>query len=209
MKKRYSYLVIFLLSLALLFVSGCAKKAVMKEESAPRETPAVAVQRPAAAEKAKDDAAARRRAEEERAARERALKAKTEKEAAAVKTEKEAAVKKTAKATFEFADIYFDFDKYSLNDEAKAVLAKGAEWLNKNKDILVTVEGHCDERGTAEYNLALGERRANAVAKYLIDLGVDAKRLKTISYGLERPVNPGHNEEAWTKNRRVHIVSGR
>ncbi len=217
MKKRYSYyLVIFLISLALLFVSGCAKKTVLKEEAAPRETPAVAVQKPAAAEKAKDDAAVRRQAEEERAARERALKAQAEKEAAAAaKVEKEAAAKKAAKAaaparaTFEFADIYFDFDKYALNDEAKAVIAKGAEWLNKSKDVLVTIEGHCDERGTAEYNLALGERRANAVAKYLIDLGVEAKRIKTISYGFERPLDQRHNEEAWQKNRRAHIASGK
>ena len=89
--------------------------------------------------------------------------------------------------------------------EARAIINKHAEWLNKNKGVKITIEGHCDERGTAEYNLALGERRAEAAAKYLINMGIDAKRIKTISYGLENPLDPGHNEEAWAKNRRGHF----
>jgi peptidoglycan-associated lipoprotein len=70
---------------------------------------------------------------------------------------------------------------------------------------MIVVEGHCDERGTAEYNLALGERRANAAAKFLVDMGIDAKRIKSISYGEELPLDPGHNEDAWARNRRAHF----
>jgi len=100
----------------------------------------------------------------------------------------------------------FDFDKFNLRDEARAIINKHVEWFNKNKDVKIIIEGHCDERGTAEYNLALGERRANVAARYLIDMGIDGKRIRTISYGSERPLDPQHNEEAWTKNRRAHFV---
>lgn len=198
MKKGYSYSVIILISLALLFVSGCAKKSVLKEEALPKGAPA-------AAQKAGVDAAGKRAAEAP-VEKQAAVEAKTAKQASLEPEVKKAAKAVPAKATFEFVDIYFDFDKTSLKDEARAVLDKDAEWLNKNKNVTVTAEGHCDERGTAEYNLALGERRAAAAAKYLVDLGVDAKRIKTISYGLERPADQRHNEEAWAKNRRVHIV---
>ena len=105
----------------------------------------------------------------------------------------------------ELADVRFDFDKFNLKDDARAILKKHAEWLNKNKDVNIVVEGHCDERGTAEYNLALGERRANASAKFLVDMGVDAKRIKTLSYGEELPLDKGHDEAAWARNRRAHL----
>ena len=110
---------------------------------------------------------------------------------------------------FEFAEniqkVYFEFDKYRLTDKAKATLEKNAEWLRKHKDVKVQIEGHCDERGTIEYNLALGERRAMSVRNYLISLGVEESRLFTISYGEERPVALGHNEEAWAQNRRAEF----
>jgi len=122
---------------------------------------------------------------------------------AAEKTEAAAA---RAKGVYEFTDIHFDFDKFNLREEDRAILQKYADWLNGNRDVAIIVEGHCDETGTAEYNLALGERRANAAARFLIDLGIDAKRIKTISYGKEHPLDPGHNEEAWARNRRAHFV---
>ncbi|MCK9230851.1 MAG: peptidoglycan-associated lipoprotein Pal [Syntrophales bacterium] len=103
---------------------------------------------------------------------------------------------------FKTKNIYFDFDKYSLKPEARAILDNLGAWLLKNGNFHVVIEGHCDERGTAEYNLALGERRANAAKTYLANLGVDGKRMKTISYGEERPLDPRSNEEAWAKNRR-------
>jgi OmpA-OmpF porin, OOP family len=108
----------------------------------------------------------------------------------------------------ELEDIHFDFDKYNLKADAREILSRHARWLNENKDVslAIIVEGHADERGTATYNIALGERRANEAAKYLIGMGIDARRIKTISYGFERPLDPRHNEEAWAKNRRAHFV---
>ena len=103
-------------------------------------------------------------------------------------------------------DIYFDFDKSTLTPAAQDNLLRKAEWLRENPDATVTIEGHCDERGTNEYNLALGDRRAESAKAFLIDLGIDPMRLTTISYGEERPVDPRHTEEAWAKNRRDHFV---
>jgi peptidoglycan-associated lipoprotein len=102
--------------------------------------------------------------------------------------------------------VYFGFDKYDLSSDAQAVLRRQAQWLNTYGNVTVTVEGHCDERGTREYNLALGERRATAVKNYLVALGVSASRIQTISYGKERPAVLGSNEAAWAKNRRAVTV---
>jgi peptidoglycan-associated lipoprotein len=99
--------------------------------------------------------------------------------------------------------IYFEFDQATLTDLAKDTLVRNAEWLRSNADARVQVEGNADERGTNEYNLSLGERRAAAVKSYLASLGVDGSRLVVISYGEERPAEAGHGEDAWTKNRRV------
>ncbi|GIX48368.1 MAG: peptidoglycan-associated lipoprotein [Candidatus Tectimicrobiota bacterium] len=103
-------------------------------------------------------------------------------------------------------DVHFAFDSFALSEEAKALLEKKAAWLAAHPHVKVLIEGHCDERGTQAYNLALGERRANAVKQYLVALGIDPARLSTVSYGEERPLDPGHNEEAWAKNRRAHFV---
>jgi peptidoglycan-associated lipoprotein len=103
-------------------------------------------------------------------------------------------------------DIYFDFDKSTLTPAAQDNLLRKAEWLRENSDATVTIEGHCDDRGTAEYNLALGDRRAESAKAFLVDLGIDSARLTTISYGEERPVDPRNTEEAWAKNRRDHFV---
>jgi peptidoglycan-associated lipoprotein len=99
--------------------------------------------------------------------------------------------------------VYFGFDKYDLTAESRATLDAQAKWLATNAAVNVTVEGHCDERGTREYNLALGDRRANAVKNYLVAQGVAAARVTTVSYGKERPMVLGHDEEAWAKNRRA------
>lgn len=102
--------------------------------------------------------------------------------------------------------IYFAFDRFDLSEESVAVLNELAAYLKANPELKLAIEGHCDERGTNEYNLALGERRAKAALDYLVSLGVDSSRLSTISYGEERPADPGHNEEAWAKNRRDEFV---
>jgi peptidoglycan-associated lipoprotein len=103
-------------------------------------------------------------------------------------------------------DVYFDFDSYGIRSQDMPVLKKMAEWLQANPAIRLTIEGYCDERGTTEYNLALGQKRAGAVKDYFVASGVSDQRLKTVSYGKEAPVDAGHTEEAWAKNRRAHFA---
>jgi peptidoglycan-associated lipoprotein len=177
MKKMMIVLVVLCFASASMFMASCAKKQVKVEEAAPTVTPAPE-EKPAVPEGT----------EEERQARLREL---------------EAAQKLRAEImAFESQHIYFDFDKSELKPEARAILEKKASWLRANGRYKVRIEGHCDERGTNEYNLALGERRSNSAFKYLNALGVSAGRMSTISYGEERPADPGHNQAAWAKNRR-------
>lgn len=103
-------------------------------------------------------------------------------------------------------DVYFDFDKSDLRSDARDALSQNADWIKANGSAKIQIEGHCDERGTEAYNLALGERRANSVKNYLVSLGVEPERLFTISYGEELPVDPGHDEISWSKNRRAHFL---
>ena len=105
--------------------------------------------------------------------------------------------------------VFFDFDKSILKPAAQATLDKQAEWINRYPTVRVKIEGHCDERGTREYNLALGERRANAVKDYLVAKGVSSHRIDTISYGKERPLDPASNPAAWAMNRRGVTVATR
>jgi peptidoglycan-associated lipoprotein len=101
---------------------------------------------------------------------------------------------------------FFDYDSDNVNEAARVVLQANAAMMRKYPSWTITIEGHCDERGTAEYNLALGERRAVAARTYLLSLGIDGNRLRTVSYGKEFPFDPGHDEPAWAKNRRAHFV---
>jgi peptidoglycan-associated lipoprotein len=104
------------------------------------------------------------------------------------------------------ADAFFEYNDASLSADAQTALTNSATWLKKNSQYNLLIEGHCDERGTEQYNLALGDRRANQAKEYLVTLGVDAGRIRTVSYGEERPFDPGHDESAWAKNRRDHLV---
>jgi peptidoglycan-associated lipoprotein len=170
---------VLICSFSLVFITGCAKTPetqIMKDTAATQ----------ADTEKAAAEAAAM--AAEKAALEERMLQEKLLAEADS------------------FKDIRFDFDKYDLSAEARDVLSKLADWLNAHQDFEVTIEGHCDERGTTEYNPALGERRAEAAKAYLANLGVDKMKITTISYGEELPVDPASTEEAWSKNRRDHFV---
>jgi peptidoglycan-associated lipoprotein len=103
-------------------------------------------------------------------------------------------------------DAFFAFDESTLSADAQSALTNSANWLKKNSSYGLLIEGHCDERGTEQYNLALGDRRANTAKEYLQTLGIDASRLRTVSYGEERPFDAGHDESAWAKNRRDHLV---
>jgi peptidoglycan-associated lipoprotein len=148
---------------------------------------------------------ARRKAEEEALRRQKAgigeedLTAQEREERARMMLSEE-------RKAFENEDIYFPYDSAALTPEAQEILRQKAAWLQDNPTARVTIEGHCDERGTNEYNLALGEARAQSTKNYLIDLGISASRIGTISYGEERPLDPRSSEEAWSKNRRAHFV---
>ncbi len=202
-------LIALVFSLSMTFLTGCAKKAGLREQAAMTEAqkaPAPAMAAPTAPQ---DDAAARERALREQALREQAEREAREKAAkeAADKAKKEAAAKAAAiLKELQIPDIYFDYDKYNLKPLAQTALKNGAPAYLKYKEYKLVIEGHCDERGTAEYNLALGQKRADEAAKYLADLGIEKDRIKTISYGKEMPLDKGHDEAAWSKNRRAHFV---
>ena len=119
---------------------------------------------------------------------------------------REKAAKLRKREGIKLSTIYFVFDDYSLSEQAKKTLIENAAWLMKSPQKEIIIEGHCDERGTEEYNIALGERRAYSAKKYLITLGVNPDQLSTISYGEERPADSGHDEDTWAKNRRAEFV---
>lgn len=180
MIKLYRGMVLVIVLSLVFFISGCAKKGVEQvEEIAPPETGATTEAPSMEIEMPETEEGV---------------------EVAAGPTIEEEI------ANFQDRDIYFDFDKFNLTPDARKVLAEKASFLNAHPEIKIKIEGHCDERGTREYNLALGERRAKSAQDYLVFLGINPTRVSTISYGEERPVDPGHNEEAWTKNRRAHFV---
>ena len=173
-------------------VSSCAKKKISSE---PATTTA--------------EEEAQRRAEEE--ARQRELerqKGLKEEDLDEESLKERMADQRTASAAvlFENEDVYFEFDSIRLTPDAQEILAKKAQWLRANTTATVTIEGHCDNRGTNEYNLALGEGRAQSARAFLVDLGIESSRLNTISYGEERPLDTTQSEEAWARNRRAHFV---
>lgn len=181
MKKLF--VLVLVLALGLIF-AGCAQKAATKSEQ-PMET----AQKAAAVE-------AEKKVEPAAPAKEEPKKVET----MAVK-EVEA---KSAPLAFE--NIHFDFDKYNIRDDAKPALKSTADSLLKNKSSKMLIEGHCDERGTSEYNLALGERRAKSTRDYLVSSGVTKDRLDMVSYGKEKPLCNEHNEDCWQKNRRAQFT---
>lgn len=127
----------------------------------------------------------------------------TEEQLEAQKREEEAIA---VKEEFVNENIYFGFDSATLTEEAQGVLRKKAQWLEDNSDAVIVIEGHCDNRGTEAYNLALGERRAESAKAFLADLGIDVTKIMTISYGEERPLDPSDTEDAWNKNRRASFI---
>jgi len=205
-KKSFS---IFILILCLgLFLVGCPKKTVVVKRDRP------SVQRSEEASRLEAERAARE-AREAQELKERELARIKEEEAKMVQDrefEKSLVAKKEPGIegkVFEsklLKDIYFDYDRYEIRREDEEILKETAAFLKKNPEMKIQIEGHCDERGTAEYNLALGERRANHTKKYLVSLGITSDRISTISYGEEKPLDPSNNEEAWVKNRRAHII---
>ena len=195
MKKKWIILALVLIVPAMLFSVSCAKKEIAADTSVDTAAQEEAARQ---AELAKQQELERQKQlEEEKLAAERAAQLKAEAE------EREIML---AKNRFLNDNIYFAFDDASLDYQAQELLKQKALWLQDNMDTNVVIEGHCDERGTNAYNLALGERRAESVKLFLVNLGVPTARMTTISYGEEKPVDMGHNEEAWAKNRRAAFV---
>ncbi len=197
-KKSFSILIV-ILCLGLI-MAGCPKKTVVKEEpSVTKSEEASRLEAERAAREAKEKESARIKEEEAKKEREKEF-------------EKSLVAKKTPGIEGEvfestlLKDIHFDFDKYDIRPGDTEILKENAALLMKYPNVKIQIEGHCDERGTIEYNLALGERRANSTKKYLISIGISTDRISTISYGKEKPLDPDHNEEAWAKNRRAHTV---
>ena len=187
MQKHWKILTLALLALVIFSFSACTKSKISSE--------------PSTTTSAEDEA--RKRAEEE--ARQKALRDENLKEESL--SEQQAGDRmETERSMFENEDISFDFDSIRLAPEAQEILTQKAAWLRKNPKATVIIEGHCDDRGTNEYNLALGEGRAQSARAFLLDLGIKESRLTTISYGEERPADRGQNEEAWARNRRAHFV---
>ena len=202
MRRTNIVLLAMILVVSLLSLYGCPKSADVSSEpelqTAPAEpagpTPEELAAKAAAEQRAAEEAAAAaaaaeaaRKAEEERAAQERAA------------AEKAAGLQ----------PIYFDFDRSAIRDDARGVMRANADYLKANPKVKVRIEGNCDERGTIEYNQALGQRRAAAAKKYLTDLGVSGKRISLISYGKEKPVCTESTEDCWQRNRRAELVESK
>jgi peptidoglycan-associated lipoprotein len=197
MVKKSLGILVLILCLGLI-VMGCPKKTMVKEEPSVKREEAARLEAERAAREAKEREARLKEEEARKAGRkefEKSLVAK-----------KEPGIEGEVFESKLLKDIHFDFDKYDIRPGDAEILKENAALLKKYPNAKIQIEGHCDERGTVEYNLALGERRANTTKNYLISLGISPDRISTISYGKERPLDPGHNEEAWAKNRRAHII---
>ncbi len=186
--KNWAFLVFVLIIFVGFLAPSCGKKElksepVMSEDEARRRA---------------EEEARKREQERQAAIREEELKEEQ------LRTESERF--QSAREMFENEDILFEFDSASLSAEAQEILRAKAAWLRENPRAQVMIEGHCDERGTNEYNLALGDRRAFSSKSFLVDLGIADSRLTTISYGEERPLDSRSTEDAWAQNRRAHFV---
>jgi len=192
--KRSFFIITAIILMSGMIAAGCSKKAVKSEitgegaEGAPK----VEVVAP---ETAKPETAEASPKEEEAVKSEEMSRAETAKKAEPV-----VGIKGVE-------DIFFDYDRSSIREDARPALEDNASYLKANGNTRILIEGHCDERGTSEYNIALGERRAQAAKRYLTDLGIDPSKISTISYGKEKPFCEGHNEQCWQENRRAHFVT--
>jgi peptidoglycan-associated lipoprotein len=191
MARKSLYVIILILCFGLI-ITGCPKKTVIKEE-------------PASAQKEEAAAVTKPEAGPEKETKSKADEASKEFEKTLV-AKKYPGIEGEVLESKLLKDIHFDFDKYDIRPQDLGILKENAALLTKHPNVKIQIEGHCDERGTVEYNLALGERRANSAKQYLFSLGIAQNRISTISYGKEKPLDPGHHEEAWAKNRRAHFV---
>ncbi len=185
------------LILGLLVTASCGKKAIKTEPAVPY------AEAPGMADDSMGAGSERDRAmEEERMRREREERLRQEQ----LRSEASRREMMASRSGIMEENVYFAFDSSALSPAAQEILREKAEWMRRYPSATVIIEGHCDERGTSEYNLALGDRRAQSVKSFMVNLGISPGRMTTISYGEERPVAPGHNEFAWAKNRRANFV---
>ncbi|MBF0328107.1 MAG: peptidoglycan-associated lipoprotein Pal [Nitrospirae bacterium] len=191
--KKLSFLILIILCGTFIF-AGCGKKAATKGPE--QQTDVKPVEKESLSDKSK--------------AQEQQSPKRTEPDTI-VETQRQKAQmsdSKTAMSELQsrLKDVYFDFDRYDIRDDAKPVLKDASAGLVKNRGIKIIIEGHCDERGTNEYNLGLGDKRANAVKNFLLSLGIPSSKIETVSYGEEKPVCSEAAEECWARNRRAHFV---
>ena len=186
-KKGWLAIDLVMVLAVILFTASCGKKVVQTQAETKTEPKVQKAEVQKAPDRSTEKAVQAARPEEDR------LRA-------------EAAAREAAQWVFVNEQIHFAFGSSLLSDEARQILHGKAEYLRKNPNITATVEGHCDERGTNAFNVALGERRAESVKMFLVDLGIGTNRLNCVSYGEERPIAVGHNEASWAKNRRAQFV---
>lgn len=207
-KKIIGCLVV--LTFGALFMGGCAKKEVVKGEEPVSAVQQPAVQPPAAKAPTEVTPPAQQEAgpEPQGGATAQPMTETTPPKETTVAPEPSRVAPAAPAETLqnELQNIYFNFDSSDLSDESRGILSKNAEYLSRQSSVKVRIEGNCDERGSDEYNMALGERRAKAAKDYLVNLGIASDRLATISYGEEKPADQGHDEAAWAKNRRDEFV---
>jgi peptidoglycan-associated lipoprotein len=209
-KQLWMRLALMAVFLSVACFAGCTKKAAIRNETMASGEPRPMVQAPAktvtggnkSGESTLREQELREKAFHEQTLSDQAARGKVPESARRGSAEKERAIL----SGVQIPDIYFDYNTYNLKPESQAILKDGAQADLKHETYTLVIEGHCDERGTAEYNLALGQKRADEAAKFLIDLGIAKERIKTISYGKEKPLDRGHDETAYAKNRRDHFV---
>ncbi len=193
-KKMWILLTLMMVLPAMTLMASCAKKKIYSDTSGTQSADDAA----RAAEKARLDALAKQRGFDEQRLKDQAAGGRAG-------AGGQDAGGSATRSSFVSEDIYFEYDSAVLIPEARDVLKRKAEWMRSNSNVSVIVEGYTDSRGTVEYNIALGERRAESAISFLVDLGIPASRLTSVSYGKEKPIDPGQNEAAWAKNRRAHF----
>jgi peptidoglycan-associated lipoprotein len=226
MMRKSFFILIFILCFGLI-LTGCPKKTLMKENPSLMKAEELAAEKERLAkietereaketkerelakireEEAREEEAREEEARKEEAREEEARKFMEKEFKKSLVAKKEPGIEGEVFESYLLKDIHFDFDEYNIRPEDAEILKGNATLLMKYPDMKIQIEGHCDERGTVEYNLALGERRANNTKKYLRSLGLSQDHLSIISYGEERPLDPDHDEDAWAKNRRAHFI---
>ena len=193
MKHLFVVIAVFL---GVIIISGCSQKKIVQPSAGIEQKEDLASGKQSTSDTSKKDATKSTATDSKEFLSEKQIAKAQPKESVSSMEELQAGLK----------DVHFDFDKYDISPEAQAILKEAAAAISKNDKARLMVEGHCDERGTNEYNLGLGDKRANSVKVYLGSLGIPSGRIETISYGEEKPVCNESSEECWSKNRRAHLA---